>query len=95
MTNSRVRAMLKVGNEITDPVIMLRSYNNGSSKNESCRRRKVLIKDGKYCYIDFLDEYINRKRRQLRTIKDFVFQINRNQFSIFQYLSSAPKLNFC
>ena len=28
-------------------------------------RKRVLIKDGKYCYIDYLDQYIKRKRRHL------------------------------
>jgi|GEM_PF-2657760 len=28
-------------------------------------RKRVLIKDGKYCYIDYLDRYIKRKRRHL------------------------------
>jgi len=28
-------------------------------------RKQVLIKDGKYCYIDYLDQYIKRKRRHL------------------------------
>ena len=35
-------------------------------KRESIRpRKRVLIKDGKYCYVDYLDAYIKRKRRHL------------------------------
>jgi len=53
-----------------------RVQNDGSGKNDKWvvrhvrrdsikLRKRVLIKDGKYCYIDYLDQYIKRKRRHL------------------------------
>ena len=105
LTDDRIRKMLKVGDEICDDVINLKTRDDDRSKylsnaegedqvqdmngvrqgkwrirhvklerirniyqtdNGDCtRRRRVLIQDGKYCYLDFLDDYIGRKRRHL------------------------------
>ena len=133
LTDDRIRKMLKVGDEITDHVVMLKVkgkmlngesllaneqedetqvqilnqvqndsenekdeadgqilnpaclpdrqvQNDNGTKNKTKNnrwvvrhvrrhrinpRKRVLIKDGKYCYVDYLDAYIKRKRRHL------------------------------
>ncbi len=104
LTDERILKKLKIGDEITDEVVMLKTrerikgmVNEGSAqgqvlkrvqddggspqddgsaqnvrwvvkhvKRESIKlRKRILIKDGKYCYIDYLDQYLKRKRRHL------------------------------
>ena len=104
LTDSRIRNMLKVNDEITDEIIMLKTLVKNSSaqkkttedrgvvkeyqikhiKRSKLRlRTKALIKDGKFCYIDHLENFIKRKRRHLvRSYCDQLLRIkHRNIYS--------------
>ena len=65
LSDERIRAMMQVNDEILDSEVHIKGYDHPIPVEKVMRRTKDLIKDGKYCYIDHLDEYIKRKRRYL------------------------------
>lgn len=65
LSDERIRAMLKVNDEIDDCQVHIKGRNHPIAIETVQRRTKDLIKDGKYCHIEHLETYIKRKRRHL------------------------------
>ena len=65
LSDQRIRALLKVNDEIDDSQVHIKGRNHPIAIEKVQRRTKDLIKDGKYCHIEHLETYIKRKRRHL------------------------------
>ena len=65
LSDERIRAMLKVNDEIDDSQVHIKGRNHPISIEKVQRRTKDLIKDGKYCHVEHIETYIKRKRRHL------------------------------
>lgn len=75
LTDDRIRRMLSVDDEIKDQLIFLKGKPYPIPRNKVRLGKRQLIKDGKYCHVDHVDHYIQRKRRVL--IKAYSDQLLR------------------
>lgn len=65
LTDARIRAMLRVDDQIDSKYVTLKGNSYPILKEKINLRSKSLIQDGKYCHIEHLDIYLKRKRRHL------------------------------